>query len=202
MMMALWNANPDGELTMDMQPTLLTPRKQLPLKGRHSTQQAGLSLLEVMITVVILSLGLLGLAGLQITGLQNTRNAYYSSIANQHIQSMAELIRSDVTNMRTGRYDNLGSCKEEGCTNTCDKDEKKCPSHQAWLSQVATALPGGAGRVRETSNGSNAFYIAVLWSDPQLTSTSWQADTAANPATSACGAPTTGANCSYIQFQP
>lgn len=172
--------------------------------------QHGMSMLEILITIVILSLGLLGMAGLQVTGLKNNRDAYYGTLANQQIQTMAEIIHSDLVNMRNGEYDSLGNCGEgETCTGECpapeegNEEEEVCPMRQQWLANVAAALPGGAGRVRETAAGANSFYIAVRWGDPQLNgATSWGADTTTNPATAACGDPAANTRCLYIQYQP
>ena len=41
----------------------------------HIRHQSGLTLIEVLITVVLVSIGLLGLAGLQLTSVQNSNSA-------------------------------------------------------------------------------------------------------------------------------
>ena len=79
-------------------------------------RQSGLTLLEVMITVVILSLGLLGLAGLQMTGLKNNRNAYYNTVAAQVAQDLAERIKADQAGANAKVYDNF----------SIDADVSKC----------------------------------------------------------------------------
>lgn len=170
------------------------------IQSALSKRQTGLTLLEIMVTIVILSLGLLGLAGLQMTGLKNNRNAYYGSIANMQVQSMAELIHGDVTNMKAGIYNNLGNCNgAAGCTGECDAGADSCPQSQQWLSGVATDLPGGSGRVRANAATPNTFYIAVRWSDPQMKGESgWGGDSA----TAACGAQVADTNCVYTIYHP
>ncbi|MDP2431879.1 MAG: type IV pilus modification protein PilV [Pseudomonadota bacterium] len=161
-------------------------------------RQSGLTLLEVMITVVILSLGLLGLAGLQLTGLKNNRDAYNSAVSAQVMQDMAERIRADLTGMRADSYDSLN----------ISADASQCVAGVAvTLSNRAacqlTALPLGTARIREVSANSNSFYVAVLWRDQQMNGASgWTTDTTGNPATTACGTAVADTKCYYTMFRP
>lgn len=58
-----------------------------------SRGQRGLSLIEVLVAVVILAIGLLGVAGVQVVSLQQTNNANIRTVANLHAQEVAELLR-------------------------------------------------------------------------------------------------------------
>lgn len=53
----------------------------------------GFSLIEVLIAVVILAIGLLGVAAVQVLSLQQTNNSYLQTKANLHVQDLAERIR-------------------------------------------------------------------------------------------------------------
>lgn len=161
-------------------------------------RQSGLTLLEVMITVVILSLGLLGLAGLQLTGLKNNRDAYNSAVAAQIMQDMAERVRADMTGMRANSYDSLDISAD---TTLCATGVAMTLSNRAAC-QLA-ALPLGTARVREVSANSNSFYVAVIWRDQQMNgATGWTADTTSNPATAACGTAAADTKCYYSMFRP
>lgn len=48
---------------------------------KHTRYQSGFSLLEVLISVLILSFGLLGMAGLQLKSLQSGHSAYQRTLA-------------------------------------------------------------------------------------------------------------------------
>ena len=54
--------------------------------------QSGLSLIEVLITVVLVSIGLLGLAGLQLTSVQNSNSSNERFIATTLAQDILSLI--------------------------------------------------------------------------------------------------------------
>lgn len=54
----------------------------------------GFSLIEVLVAVLILAIGLLGVAGVQVISMQNTSNANLRTQATIYAQDMAEQIRA------------------------------------------------------------------------------------------------------------
>jgi type IV pilus assembly protein PilV len=61
------------------------------LRGR----QAGVSLVEVMVAVLVLSVGLLGLAGLQLRTLRNNQSALERGVAVVEVHAIADAMRAD-----------------------------------------------------------------------------------------------------------
>ncbi len=59
-----------------------------------SLRQAGVSLVEVLVAVVLLSIGLLGLAGLQASGMRVGQSSSHRSQAAQLAQDMIERVRA------------------------------------------------------------------------------------------------------------
>tara|TARA_Y100001001_G_C8011113_1_gene309709 strand:- start:3101 stop:3469 length:369 start_codon:yes stop_codon:yes gene_type:complete len=57
-----------------------------------SKRQSGFSLIEVLIAVLILAIGLLGVAGVQYLSLQRTSDANLHSLATLQVQSIADTI--------------------------------------------------------------------------------------------------------------
>lgn len=55
----------------------------------------GFTLIEVLVAMLILLIGLLGVAGTQLLALQQANNANLRSQVNSHAQEMAELIRAN-----------------------------------------------------------------------------------------------------------
>lgn len=53
----------------------------------------GFTLIEVLISLLIVSLGLLGIAGLEITALRNTQESYWQSVATVQMASILERLR-------------------------------------------------------------------------------------------------------------
>lgn len=68
-------------------------------KIKCSSKHSGFTLIEVLITVVILSIGLLGMAGIQIQGLRGTTSSTVRSQATILANDIAERIRMNVDGM-------------------------------------------------------------------------------------------------------
>ena len=66
---------------------------------------AGFTLIEILITLLILSIGLLGLAGLQTKGLQYDQVAFMRSQAAIMADDIADRMRANVLEAQAGIYD-------------------------------------------------------------------------------------------------
>lgn len=162
------------------------------------TRESGLTLLEIMVTLVILSLGLLGLAGLQMTGLKNNRAAYYNAVAGQAVQDMSERLRVDVATRNAVTGGTIRSVT--GNNESCEAEE---PEFDDRVACIASNLPGGQARISELDDDPKTMYIAMRWTDLELNGgMGWTADTTNKPATSACGTATANTSCHYIVFRP
>lgn len=67
----------------------------MPIRLQSPNKQAGMSLLEVLVATVVLSAGLLGLAGLQIAGMKTTHNSYQMQQATWLVQGLLERMRAN-----------------------------------------------------------------------------------------------------------
>ncbi len=95
---------------------------------RHTTmtirRARGFTLLEVLITVVIFSVGLLGIAGLQMTGMKQTHNAHLRAVATMQAQDMADRMRANSAGVTGGLYDTMPtSCSADCAANQCTSAE-------------------------------------------------------------------------------
>ncbi|WP_205077623.1 type IV pilus modification protein PilV [Marinobacter salexigens] len=63
------------------------------ISGGVNKRQGGFSLIEVLIAVLILAIGLLGVAGVQYLSLKRTSDANLHSLATLQAQSIADTIR-------------------------------------------------------------------------------------------------------------
>jgi len=85
-----------------------TARRAHPAKAR----QRGLTLIEVLVTLTILSIGLLGVAGLQGMAKRSTHQAYQRTLATQLVDGVIERIRANptaVASYHTGTGSPLGT---------------------------------------------------------------------------------------------
>lgn len=70
----------------------------------NSIRQKGFNLIEVLIAMVILSIGLLGVAGLQLTGVRSNQSSYFRSQASSVLNDMAERIHNNIPGVNSGFY--------------------------------------------------------------------------------------------------
>lgn len=109
----------------------------------HPLLQAGVGLIEVLIAVLVLSIGILGIAALQARALGNNSSSMSQSMATVASYSILEAMRADRNNALTGSYNQTvtgGSCP----TTT---DTLAHTQLTAWCTQLTTVL----GNVATTS---------------------------------------------------
>lgn len=128
-----------------------------PIRASTSTLEKGFSLLEVLISIIILSFGLLGMVGLQAAALQANRDARLQSTASSLARELAEMMQGnkDIGLLSTGNpY--LGDFTNPVTPTTASYclnvkiGTVACASNTAiadaemteWLSRVKSELPG------------------------------------------------------------
>ena len=130
---------------------------------------AGFTLLEVMIALVIFSIGLLGLAGLQAGGLRSNTQAQLRTIAVIQAYDMAERIRANPRGVADGNYnafDDTTPTAEDCISATCDAAEMATYDYYEWESMTQNALPSGHGTVSSNVvNGIRLFTVTVMWDE-------------------------------------
>jgi len=119
----------------------------------------GFTMVELMVAVLVLAIGLLGLAGLQVWGLNNNHNAYLRTQATLLAQDIIERMRS---NSNLDAY--LGSGTADDCfAHTCDSGQMAGYDLTRWNSALATQLPGGTGTVTKTQGPPVVYNITITW---------------------------------------
>lgn len=128
----------------------------------------GFSMIEVLVTLFILSVGLLGVAGLQATSLRFNQNSYYKSQAVVLATDIVDRIRANKTGADTNLYigflaDTSISSLTKDCFNvTCTTAEMALYDIEAWALTLQSVLPAGQGRVVGNSV-TNVYSITIMW---------------------------------------
>ncbi len=127
------------------------------LRNQMNSAARGFSLLEVLIAVVVLSIGLLGLAGLQANGLRGNYSAYLRSQATFYANDIIDRMRANRNNALAGAYDlTVGGTPNTSGTAIADMDLTE------WRSQVTNNLPSGAS---STVMNGGIVTVVVQWDD-------------------------------------
>ncbi len=114
---------------------------------------AGFSLVEVLVSIVILSVALLGTAGLTAASLKSTNTSYYRSQATFLADDILDRMRANITRARAGGYDiDAGGPKATDGVELFDSEE--------WLQALEDSLPGGTGTVDVEDD---VVTVVVMW---------------------------------------
>ncbi len=129
-------------------------------------RQKGFSLIEVLITLLVVSFGLLGMAALIISGVRSNNIAHYRSVASKQTEDIADRMRANQAGLIAGVYDNLSATTPAGgdcATNACSATQIATYDHAQWNTANSRLLPGGVGAV----NGSLAagYAITLMWTE-------------------------------------
>lgn len=120
--------------------------------------QKGLTLLEVMITVVILSIGLLGLAGLQVNALSFNNAAHQRSQATHLSSFIIDSMRANVAAAHASAY-NITMVQIPTGAGLAIIDL------QDWRQAIANSLPAGTSSIVQNPANINIFTITIQWDD-------------------------------------
>jgi type IV pilus assembly protein PilV len=122
----------------------------------NRARNSGFSLLEVLIAVVILAIGAIGIASLQLTSSVYNESSLHRSQASGLARELVERMRANQSRAKSGDYD--FSVLPSGLTQNCEGSSANCSSVEmvshdlrVWSSRVAFLLPGGSASVATDS---------------------------------------------------
>jgi type IV pilus assembly protein PilV len=145
-------------------------------------KQRGFTLLEVLIALLVLSIGLLGLAALQTVGLRSNQMASLRTLATQMTYDITDRMRANPDGLTTtnqfyviGTGDTTPTITTNCDTNPCTTQNLADYDLNKWRENV-TSLPGGLSSITQTTTAGPpavTFHtITVHWNetrDPAVT---------------------------------
>lgn len=131
------------------------------------SRQSGASLLEVMIAVLIMGIGLLGIAAMQNTALRNNQSSMERSQAVILAYSMFDSMRANRAVALAGGYTMAKTCAAGGVGSLADNDRR------LWLQamrqdRVLGATANTCGQIACPANA--ACTVTVFWDDSRAAS--------------------------------
>jgi len=130
-------------------------------------KQQGFTLVESMVSLVVLSVGMIGIAALYAQGLGAGRSALYRTQAVNLVADMADRIRAN--RIALGAYAgpaNNNGCDPENGGADCTPGEMAAHDLFLWNQQVQQILPNGQSQVQ--FNGGTlppSYAIEVAWDE-------------------------------------
>lgn len=140
--------------------TRLDPVTSRTLQRRRAAP--GFTLLEVLVALLVLSVGLIGLAGLQTFSLRNNHSAFLRSQAIILAYDALDRVRGnrDQAPLYSTTFDEQPTAVS--CTSSCGAVQVVQHDLAAWKAEVGR-LPGGQGQIAVGAN--NKATVLVRWND-------------------------------------
>ncbi len=127
-------------------------------------KQSGFGILEILITVFVLAVGLLGIASLQTLGFRASQGSYMRTIASYKAYEMIDRMRANPSGISAGSYDAI-----TGIPTATDCSQQRCNysamalyDANQWNSELDDLLPSGQGTV---SRSGSIFSVVVRWDE-------------------------------------
>jgi type IV pilus assembly protein PilV len=141
--------------------------------SRKHRRAQGFSLIEVLVTMLVISLALLGTVGLQTYALRTNQGGQFRSQAVFLAADLAERMEANRIGavVGTGYIQATSSVKDTtlntSCTTgACSPDQLAAFDTSQWKNAVATTLPQAEWTVRQTVTGNPSTYtITISWVD-------------------------------------
>lgn len=127
-----------------------------PIRTRFPRRAAGFTLVEAMIALLVLSIGLVGMAGLQIAGMRANQSAAWRSQATYLSYDIIERMRLNRENRRD---------YEVGLAESMDAVDTAGADVAGWKARLAEVLPAGDGTIALEGGDDTVVTITVQWSD-------------------------------------
>ena len=125
--------------------------------------QRGLTLIESMVALLVISIGLLGIAALQITAMNQNTSSLNHSQAVWIAYNMSDRIRANLPEF--ANYDGIDTSTGPGGGNcetaSCDTNAMMDADAAEWT-QLIQGLPSGRGTITANADG---LLITVMWDD-------------------------------------
>jgi type IV pilus assembly protein PilV len=137
---------------------------------RHRHTSRGFTLVEVLIALVVLAIGMLGVAGLLLNGLQSSRIALLRTQAVMLASDIGDRIRANRTGGASYALASGTTLSAPGkaCTTAgqCNSSEVAAIDLYAWQQSGLATLPGATTAVAVAPVGalsSNTYTITISW---------------------------------------
>jgi type IV pilus assembly protein PilV len=134
------------------------------MKFRHSTvgsrRQRGLSLIEVLIAMLILAIGLLGIAAMQAITLRNSLSAFDRTQAVVLSYAMLDRMRANAAAARAGNYNLAETCTVPTSTTTLIQNDQRL-----WIQELRATMGDATTTCGTISCQNSVCSITVKWND-------------------------------------
>ena len=106
------------------------------LKALEHSQQKGFSLIEILVSLLILSVGLLGIATAQVSSIKMNQGAYHRSQANILLTEVLDRMRLNRDAFLAGNYDDVDTSQDAPSAQACITSTTGCTEAQLAVQDI------------------------------------------------------------------
>lgn len=138
-------------------------------------KNSGFTLIEVLVAAFVLAIGVLGIAGLQTTGVRNNQSALQRTQATFLASQYAEIVRSNTTQEQNGYFGDTADDGSDFSTDSPPSEVAACFSASGcsaaqmaqtdlagWADDVTSSLPAGVATVERVND---IYTVTINWAD-------------------------------------
>ncbi len=149
----------------------------MPIRSLAYKIQKGVTLIEVLVALLVLSIGLLGVASLQLYGLRYNQSAYLRSQATILAYDIVDRMRTNNNGSASGFYDSISTNSlpaDPACISTttgCNNQELANHDIREWGSYFTQTIPMLPSSVGTVSKAGDTFTVTITWTELEKTGT-------------------------------
>lgn len=130
-------------------------------------KEKGYTLFEVMVAIVVLSMGMMALGSVMVRSLRYSKESANRFVATQQLYEMADRMRANHKGVSAGNYDNKsGIATVDSCrTRSCSYTELAEFDVAEWNSKNSRVLPLGEGEIIKDGD---SFVLVVSWQERNI----------------------------------
>ena len=140
-------------------------------------QQRAFSLIEVLVALVVLAIGMLGIAQMLLLSHKANASSYIRQQATQSAYNIIDRMRANrlaaiagnytVSNLAAEGTPTIPTAPATNCTNTtCTTTQLAAYDTWYWLATDVSQLPNGCGSITTAPSGTNTLItVTVQWND-------------------------------------
>lgn len=136
--------------------------------AKTASNQTGFSLIEAMVSLIVISVGMIGIASLYGQGLRASSTALFRTQAVNLVADMGDRIRLN----REGGAAYGGAAADNNCTAaggaTCTPAQMAAHDLFEWTARIGQVLPTGVGAVVVVGTTPPTYQISVTWDESGL----------------------------------
>lgn len=146
---------------------------------RAQRSQLGASLIEVLVSILIVSLGVVSMASLLAKSAQLGKASEFRALAALLSADMADRMKANIGGVQAANYDLTPNgllnaapadaaklCDQTAVAAPCTVQEMAAYDLAQWQQTLFNSIPGGTGYIQFDAADGNAADLWVAWQDP------------------------------------